>query len=73
MTDQYAVEVRFQISGVAGKDIACAIEALDEEFGVVGWKVVEIPASEEHTRAFSEQVRTVAEATTGLVNSCWVA
>ena len=73
VTDQYAVEVRFQISGVAGKDIACAIEALDEEFGVVGWKVVEIPASEEHTRAFSEQVRTVAEATTGLVNSCWVA
>ncbi|HWV49509.1 MAG TPA: DUF4307 domain-containing protein [Microbacterium sp.] len=73
VTDQYSVEVRFQVSGVAGKDIACAIEALDEEFGVVGWKVVEIPASDEHSRAFSEQVRTVAEATTGLVNSCWVA
>ena len=72
VSDQYSVEVRFQVSGVAGKDIACAIEALDEEFGVVGWKVVEIPASEEHSRAITEQVKTVAEATTGLVNSCWV-
>lgn len=73
VSDQYSVEVRFQVSGVAGKDVACAIEALDEEFGVVGWKVVEIPASEEHSRAITERVRTVAEATTGLVNSCWVA
>ncbi|WP_460799137.1 DUF4307 domain-containing protein [Microbacterium sp. GXF0217] len=73
VTDQFTVEVRFQVSGVAGKDIACAIEALDEEFGVVGWKIVEIPASEEHSRAFTEQVRTVSGATTGLVNACWVA
>ena len=73
VSDQYSVEVRFQVSGVAGKDVACAVEALDEEFGVVGWKVVEIPASEEHSRAITEHVRTVAEATTGLVNSCWVA
>ena len=73
VADPYSVEVRFQVSGAAGKDIACAIEALDEEFGVVGWKVVEIPASEEHSRAFTENERTVAEATTGLVNSCWVA
>lgn len=73
VSDEYSVEVRFQVSGVAGKDVACAIEALDEEFGVVGWKVVEIPASEEHSKAFTEQVKTVAEATTGLVNSCWVA
>lgn len=73
VADQYSVEVRFQVSGVADKDIACAIEALDEEFGVVGWKVVEIPASGEHSRAFTERVMTVAEATTGLVNSCWVA
>ncbi|WP_243224711.1 DUF4307 domain-containing protein [Microbacterium sp. CIAB417] len=73
VTDQYSVEVRFQVSGVAGKDIACAVEALDEEFGVVGWSIVEIPASDEHSRAFTERVPTVAEATTGLVNSCWVA
>jgi hypothetical protein len=73
VVDAYTVEVRFQVAGTAGKDIACAIEALDEEFGVVGWKIVEIPASDDHTRAFSERIPTVAEATTGLVNSCWVA
>ncbi len=37
----------------AGTSVACAIEAQDEEHGVVGWKVVEIPASDTHLRAFS--------------------
>jgi hypothetical protein len=55
-----------------GRDVACALEAQDEEHGVVGWKIIEIAASEQHTRAFRESIPTVAEATTGLVNSCWV-
>jgi hypothetical protein len=47
------------------------VEALDEEFGVVGWKIVEIPATDTHMQQLSATVPTVAEATTGLVNSCW--
>lgn len=73
VVDAYTVEVRFQVSGAQGKAIACAVEALDEEFGVVGWKIVEIPAGDSHTQVFTERIPTVAEATTGLVNSCWVA
>lgn len=73
VVDEHSVEVTFQVSGAAGKDIACALEALDEEFGTVGWKIVEIPASESHSSAVTEQVPTVAEATTGLVSACWVA
>jgi hypothetical protein len=73
VVNPHTVEVRFQVTGTQGKDLACAIEALDEEFGVVGWKVVEIPAGDAHMREFTEQIPTVAEATTGLVNSCWVA
>ncbi|MFT4230921.1 MAG: DUF4307 domain-containing protein [Microbacterium sp.] len=67
-----AVRVHFQLTAPAGTTVACAIEALDEEHGVVGWKVVEIPASDTHVRAFAETVPTVAAATTGLVNACWV-
>jgi hypothetical protein len=67
-----SVTVTFQLTAPAGTSVACAIEALDEEYGVVGWKVVEIPASDTHLRAFTEVVPTVAEATTGLVNDCWV-
>lgn len=73
LVDEHSVTVRFQITGVQGKDVACIVEALDEEFGVVGWKVVEIAAAEEHSQALSASVPTVSAATTGLVNSCWVA
>jgi len=73
VTDEHSVTVRFQVTGGQGKDVACAVEALDEEFGIVGWKIVEIPASEGHLQQLSTTVPTVSEATTGLVNACWVA
>lgn len=73
LVDEHTVDVRFQVSGVQGKDVVCVVEALDEEFGVVGWKVVEIPAGDSHTQAMSAVVPTVSAATTGLVNTCWVA
>lgn len=72
VVDERTVEVQFQVSGPVDRDMACALEALDEQFGIVGWKVVEIPASANHTQAFTERIPTVSEATTGLVNSCWV-
>lgn len=73
LVDEHTVDVRFQVSGVQGKDVVCVVEALDEEFGVVGWKVIEIPGDDEHTKALSASIPTVAAATTGLVNTCWVA
>ncbi len=38
LVDEHSVEVSFQVTGVQGRDVVCALEALDEEFGVVGWK-----------------------------------
>ena len=73
LVDEHTVTVRFQVTAPQGRDLACAVEALDEEFGVVGWKIVEIPASGGHMQQLTATVPTVAEATTGLVNSCWVA
>jgi hypothetical protein len=73
LIDEHSVEVRFQVTGVQGKDVGCVVEALDEEFGVVGWKVVEIPAGDSHSQTSSVTVPTVGEATTGLVKACWVA
>jgi hypothetical protein len=72
IVDEHSVTLGFQITAPAGRPVACAIEAQDEEHGVVGWRVVEIPASETHARAFREAIPTTAEATTGFVNSCWV-
>ncbi|WP_426184274.1 DUF4307 domain-containing protein [Microbacterium sp. TWP3-1-2b2] len=73
LVDEHTVTVRFQVTAPQGRDIACAVEALDEEFGVVGWKIVELPATDSHMQQLTATVPTVAEATTGLVNSCWVA
>jgi len=72
VVDEHSVMLDFQISGPTGRTIACAIEAQDEEHGVVGWKIVEYEASDLHARAFHEVIPTTALATTGLVNSCWV-
>ncbi|GAA2970408.1 hypothetical protein JOD63_000872 [Microbacterium terrae] len=72
VVDQHSVTVNFQFTAPTGRSVACAIEAQDVEHGVVGWKVVEFAASEDHARAFRETIPTTAEATTGFVNACWV-
>lgn len=72
LVDAHRVSVTFQVTGPIGSPIACALEAQDTEHAVVGWRVVHYPASTSHAQAFTETIPTVAEATTGLVNSCWV-
>ncbi|UWF78063.1 MULTISPECIES: DUF4307 domain-containing protein [Microbacterium] len=72
VVDEHSVTLRFQVTAPAGADVVCAVEAQDEEFGVVGWKIVRIPAGEGHSRALEVTIPTVATATTGLVNTCWV-
>ncbi|QTX04175.1 DUF4307 domain-containing protein [Agromyces archimandritae] len=70
--DERAVDVTWQLSVPVGTDTACAVQALNEEFAVVGWKVVEIPASERPLRTFTETVRVAQEANTGLISHCWL-
>ncbi|GAA1958368.1 DUF4307 domain-containing protein [Microbacterium deminutum] len=72
VVDEHSVRLDFQISGPVGRSVACALEAQDEQHGVVGWRVVEYPASDLHARAFHEVIPTTALATTGFVNACWV-
>lgn len=72
LVDEHTTSVSFQVTVPPNTAVACVLEAQDEEHGVVGWRVVEYPPSPEHTRAFVEQIPITAEATTGLVNGCWV-
>ncbi|GAA4491146.1 hypothetical protein GCM10023171_34570 [Microbacterium panaciterrae] len=72
LTDAHTVTVSFQISAPADRPVHCILEAQDVEFGIVGWKVIDYPASSQRARAFTERIPVVGEATTGLVNSCWV-
>ncbi|GAA4371756.1 DUF4307 domain-containing protein [Agromyces bauzanensis] len=72
MNDERAVEVSWTLSVPPGNETACIVQALDEDFTVVGWKVVEIPASDRHLREFTETVRVAQEANTGLISRCWL-
>ena len=72
VVDAHSVNLRFQVTAPAGADVVCAVEAQDEEFGVVGWKIVRVPASDAHSQAMEVSIPTVATATTSLVNTCWV-
>ncbi len=72
LNEQRAVEVSWTLSVPPGNATACIVQALDEDFTVVGWRVVEIPASEQHLRTFTETVRVARTANTGLISSCWL-
>jgi len=73
VVDDRTVTVTFQVVAPADGIVACALEAQDEEHGVVGWRVVEHEVEGGKAVAFTETVPTLAEATTGLLHSCWVA
>lgn len=70
--DEHTVAVSFQVTAPIGRSVACAVQALDKEFGVVGWKIVQYESDGGHRMRHTELVPTVAEATTGLVETCWV-
>jgi hypothetical protein len=72
VVDARTVSLRFQVTAPVGSEVVCALEADDEDHGIVGWQIVRYPASSSHSEARSETIRTVGEATTGLVNSCWL-
>jgi len=67
-----SIDVRWEVSVDPGQPVGCAIQALNESFGIVGWRIIEIPASTERTRVFVETIRTAEPAVTGLPYRCWL-
>jgi hypothetical protein len=67
-----AIEVRYEVTTNPGDTASCALQALNSDFGIVGWKVVEIPPSDRGTRQFQQTLVTSEEAVTGLIYRCWL-
>lgn len=63
---------QFQVTVDPGTPVRCAVQALNEQFEIVGWKVVDLAPAESRTTAHAETVRTTMPATTGLINRCWL-
>jgi Domain of unknown function (DUF4307) len=66
------VDVRYEVTVDTGRSVSCAVQALAEDFSIVGWKVVDLPPSQQLTRQFRTDLRTTEPAVTGLIYRCWL-
>ena len=73
IVDDSLVNVTWQVTVEPNTPVSCAVEALNESFSVVGWKVLDVAASTQRTRTFTADVRTSELAVTGLIYRCWLA
>jgi hypothetical protein len=72
IVDETEVSVTYEITAAPGAEVACAVQALNGSYGIVGWRVVDIPASDRWTRVFDTTLRTSEPAVTGLLYECWL-
>jgi hypothetical protein len=73
VVNDHSVSVSWSLTVDPGTPTRCAVEALNESFGIVGWKIVAVPASDQRTRVLTEALRTTELAVTGLIYRCWPA
>lgn len=67
--DQWHTEVTFDVEKNAGEDVSCEVQALNQQYGIVGWKTVNIPTQDSSVR-ISSTINTTEEAVTALVYNC---
>ncbi|HEY4152614.1 MAG TPA: DUF4307 domain-containing protein [Pseudolysinimonas sp.] len=70
--DSSTVDLREGVTVDPGTRVTCSFQALDSDFAIVGWKVVELPAVTQRYRVITERLRTSAPAVSGLIGSCWL-
>ena len=68
----FALDVKFEVSAPPSTPVACAVEALNTSKATVGWKVVELPVTDEHTHTVTTRLITTNPATAASVRDCWV-
>ena len=68
--DQYSAEVIFEVTRIVGQEVSCDIQVLNQSFAVVGFKALEIPASQSPSQVISSKINTTELGVTGLVDSC---
>lgn len=70
--DAHHVDISFSINAPVGAPVTCALQALNEDFAIVGWRIVEYPGSSSRVTKHTETIRTVQQSNTGLINTCWL-
>jgi hypothetical protein len=67
-----SVEVRWQLTAPSDTPVSCAVKATSEKHAVIGWRIVDVPPSEQTTRILSETLRTSEPPNGGAVFRCWL-
>jgi hypothetical protein len=70
--DDRAVDVQYTISTPPGAEVSCAVQAQNQKFSIVGWKVVHLPASSTYSTTYTTSLATSERAVTGLIYECWL-
>jgi len=65
-------QATFVVTLDTGSAAQCAVEARNDDFAIVGWKVVDVPVSSERSRTFTVDLRSTDQAVAVAVNSCWI-
>jgi hypothetical protein len=66
------VSVTWQFTVEPGTPAKCAVQAVNTEYTIVGWIIVDVPASDQRIRRITETVRTAEPAANGLIYRCWL-
>ena len=74
--DEQNLSVSFILSKPANSTAVCAVQALKEDYGVVAYKEVTIPATSPEDGSITDvplkvSLRSTELAVTGLVDRCW--
>ena len=72
VVDAHTVSVTFEVALPVNRTASCAVQALNESYSVVGWKIIDLPPSNLYNRSFTEVLRTTDLSNTGLIYQCWL-
>ena len=72
IVDESTVSVTWRVTAPENAEVSCALQALNDDYGIVGWRIVELPPGDRAVREFTETVRTTEPAVNGLIYRCWL-
>ncbi|MGW9021315.1 DUF4307 domain-containing protein [Leucobacter chromiiresistens] len=67
-----SLDMKFQVTTEPNTPVACAVEALNTSKATVGWKIVELPVTEQQSHTVTTRVVVTNPATAASVRDCWV-
>lgn len=70
--DELNLDVKFEVTAPSETPVACAVEALNPVKATVGWKIVELPVTEDRTHTVTTPLVVTNPATAATVRECWV-